>query len=112
MSIIELLNPTTEAHNIFNAMDVDIYQAVVDAKKAQEGLAVLGASNNDTPVEPVPTHNEALQAALLLQKYTKDLNDPFACKLEMMLGLFGQRVHTKEMQGMKDSKLTLYILPS
>ncbi|KIK80404.1 hypothetical protein PAXRUDRAFT_15820 [Paxillus rubicundulus Ve08.2h10] len=110
MDITELLNPAAEAHNVFGATNEDIYQAVMDAKKVWES-AVWGASDdvdNDTPVEPAPTCGEALQAVLLLRKYTEDLNDPFAHKLEMMLGSFGQMTRMKEMQGMKDSKLTSY----
>ncbi|KIK78254.1 hypothetical protein PAXRUDRAFT_16967 [Paxillus rubicundulus Ve08.2h10] len=80
MDVTELLNPTAEAHNVFNATDEDIYQVVMDAKKAWES-AVWGVSDdldNDMPIKPAPTHGEVLQAALLLQKYTEDLNDPFA----------------------------------
>lgn len=62
-------------------------------------------SDDCDTVKSAPTQNEALQAALLLRKYTKDLNDPFACRSEMMLGSFGQQTRVQEMQGMRDTKL-------
>ena len=82
-----------EAHNVFDASDEDIYQAVMEAKGARGLSATSGGDNNDHdgPVESAPTRNEALQAALLLCKYTKDLNDPFARRLETMLGSFGRQ---------------------
>ncbi|KAH0833474.1 hypothetical protein J3R83DRAFT_12595, partial [Lanmaoa asiatica] len=79
--------PTTEAHNVFDASDEDIYRTVMEARGAREQLATLGAGHHDDgddgPVESAPTRNEALQATLLPWKHTKDLNDPFACKLEI-----------------------------
>lgn len=48
-------------------------------------------SDSDGTIKPAPTQKEALQAALLLWKYVKDLNDPFAHRLEIMLGTFGQK---------------------
>jgi hypothetical protein len=41
---------------------------------------------------PVSTRNEAIQAASLLQRYKKGLDDPFTHKLDGMLGAFGQRM--------------------
>ncbi|KAI5982224.1 hypothetical protein EDD15DRAFT_2181399 [Pisolithus albus] len=111
MDIAELLDPAAETHNLFDATDTDIHDAVMEAKRSCEESAILGMSaddNNEGPVEPSPTCNEALQAVLVLQKYTKSLNDPFARKLELMLGTFGQRTRTKGMQNMKDSKITSY----
>ncbi|KAF8437529.1 hypothetical protein L210DRAFT_3545894 [Boletus edulis BED1] len=86
-------------------MDEDIYEAVMDAKTLGEQSAASGAGDDDPDevVEPAPTRSEAIRAALLLQRYTKDLNDPFACKLEAMLGLFGQQTCRTELQGMKNT---------
>ncbi|KAI5983888.1 hypothetical protein EDD15DRAFT_2152099, partial [Pisolithus albus] len=47
--------------------------------------------DSSTPAAvPGPTQKDALQASLLLREYVKD-DDPFACKLELMLGSFGLR---------------------
>jgi len=64
--------------------------------------------DSDLLVELGPARNEALQAVLILKRYVQDLDDLFACKLEMMLGSFGQRTHIAGMRSMKDSKLTSY----
>jgi hypothetical protein len=45
-----------------------------------------------------------------IMKPIEILNDPFACKLEVMLGSFGQRTHAVEMQGMMDTKVTDYFV--
>ena len=68
--LAELLNPTAEAHNVFDASDKDIYQAVMEAKGARGLSATSGEDDNDHdgPIELAPTRNEALQAALLLHK--------------------------------------------
>ncbi|KIO10228.1 hypothetical protein M404DRAFT_129242 [Pisolithus tinctorius Marx 270] len=105
MDINALLNPAVEAHQAFEATDEDIYEAVMDAKRAWEEPA---KSDDVDDESDAPTCNEALQAALLLQKYTKALDNPFARKLETMLGSFGQRTRTAGMQNMKDTKLISY----
>ncbi|KAI6011702.1 hypothetical protein BKA83DRAFT_4381489 [Pisolithus microcarpus] len=57
---------------------------------------------------PVTMHNEALQAAHLLQRHTGSLNNPFVHNLELMLGAFGQRTCTKGLLNMTDTKITSY----
>ncbi|EGO19183.1 hypothetical protein SERLADRAFT_374462 [Serpula lacrymans var. lacrymans S7.9] len=52
---------------------------------------------------PGPTWNEALQAALVLRKYVGTIDNAFAHKLEVMLGLFRQRTCAIEIQGFKDT---------
>ncbi|KAI6027857.1 hypothetical protein BKA83DRAFT_4014779, partial [Pisolithus microcarpus] len=110
MNITELLNPAAESHNIFDTTDMDIYNVVMDAQKVHEPSAVLGTSNNDDeePVKPAPTCKEALQAALLLRKYTKGLDDPCARKVESVLSTFGQMTCMKESRSMRESKITSY----
>ncbi|KAF8551878.1 hypothetical protein OG21DRAFT_1512181 [Imleria badia] len=81
MTTSELLNPAIEAHQIFDATDEDIYQAVMDAKKAREAQEASVRSRNpdggldsDEAVEPMTTRDEAQKAALALRKYTKYLD--------------------------------------
>lgn len=102
-------------HDTFNATDDNIFRSVMEAKKLRERNAGGDESANDngigmsksTPLAGL-TRTEALQAVLSLRKYVATFNDPFACKLEVMLGSFGQRTHTVEMQSMNDTKLTHY----
>ncbi|KAF8524109.1 hypothetical protein BU17DRAFT_85202 [Hysterangium stoloniferum] len=84
MNVTELLNPADEMHNIFDATDKDIYQAVMDAKAAMvQEVNGKGNSGDVEAVEPHPTRSEALQAALVLKKYMNQLDDdPFICSLE------------------------------
>ena len=58
--------------------------------------------------EPSPTRTEALDTMLTLRRYVSTFDDPFARKLELMLGSFRQKTRVVEMQGMVNSKLTDY----
>ncbi|KAF8511528.1 hypothetical protein JB92DRAFT_2725495 [Gautieria morchelliformis] len=80
----------------------------MDRKKAQEENKDSDDIDNDVPIEPAPTHHEALQAVLLLRRYVRDIDDPFTHKLEMMLGSFGQRTRAAGMKNLKDGKFTSY----
>ena len=110
MSITEFLNPAAETHNLFEATENDIYEAVMDAKTVKDGL---DGDNNDsekdvTPTKPGPARHEALQAVLTLQEYIGTINDPFVRKLEVMLNSFGWATWAAVAQSMKDTKLTDY----
>ncbi|KAI6098915.1 hypothetical protein EDD16DRAFT_1479918 [Pisolithus croceorrhizus] len=110
MDITELLNPPTEAHNIFDAMDTDIYSAVMEAKKLHKESDAVGSCDDIDvgPIELVPTHNKALQAAHLLQRYMGSLNDPLVHNLELMPGASGQRTCTKGLLNTIDTKIMSY----
>ncbi|KAF8490274.1 hypothetical protein JB92DRAFT_3245558 [Gautieria morchelliformis] len=76
MNIAELLNPADKLH-MFEGTDEDIYQSVMDVKKAQEENKDNSDNiDNDIPIEPAPTYNEALQPMLLLRRYVRDIDDP------------------------------------
>ncbi|KAF8507397.1 hypothetical protein JB92DRAFT_2960731, partial [Gautieria morchelliformis] len=96
MDIAELLNPAAESH-MFEGTDKDIYQSVITMTIVMTLMATYPSN--------APTHNEALQAVLVLGKYVRDIDDPFAHKLEMMLGSFGQRTRAAGMKTLKDNKL-------
>jgi hypothetical protein len=109
MDITELLNPAVESHNLFDATDKDIFDSVMGAKMVSEGNA--RGKDNDTDIDVPeamagPTRRELLEAALMLRKHAATLNEPFACKLEVMLGLFGQWTCAVEMQDLRDTKKT------
>ena len=97
MGITELLNPAIEANDISGTTDQDIYECVMEVKRMREHEG-LNSDDVDIP-EPVPTHCEALQAALALKRYLHTFGDDmsFACKLEGLLGLFGQQTWAAEM---------------
>ena len=96
-----------EAHDFFEATGEDIYEAVMDAKAARDGLDADDddLQSNDTLA---PTRAEALQAAMTLQKYVSTINEPTARKVEVVLESLGWATRTREMQGMKGTKLTDY----
>jgi hypothetical protein len=107
MDIAELLNPVVESHNL--STDEYIFNCVMDAKKFERNAGGDVDDHIDIPAPAGPTRRESLKAALMLRKQVATPNDPFARKLEVMLGSFGQRTRRVEMQGMTDTKLTDYL---
>jgi hypothetical protein len=87
IDIESLLNPRIEVQTTEEVSDEEIYQAVIDAKKAQENMEINGRDDigTDAHVEPHPTLHEVLQAASVLGRYIEESNDPNACKLESIL---------------------------
>ena len=105
MNTTELLNPVVEAHNMFDATDQDIFNVIMEAKRVKEGLAALGTGDvDDEPFEELPTRKEALQAMLLVYRYTKVLNNLLARTVEMTLGSFAWRICTRKCRIKRISK--------
>ena len=90
------------------ASDKEIYQAVIDAITVHENINVIGGDVDDEPVEPRPTRCDILKAASTIGKYTNELNDPLARKIEALLGSFNRQLCLEETTAMKDSVLTDY----
>ena len=91
------------------ASDKEIYQAVIDAITAHENINVIGGDDvDDEPVEPRPTQCDILKAASTIGKYTNELNDPLARKIEALLGSFNRQLCLEETTAMKDGVLTDY----
>ena len=116
IDLAELLNPAIESHDMFNVTDKDTFDSVMEVKRLWEGNLGRNPDNDansdpDSDVSactPELTCCELLQAALMLQKHIRTLNNPFARKLEMMLGSYGQQTCAFEMQNLKDTKVTDY----
>ena len=56
---------------------------------------------DDGPVEPHPTC--CLKAISTMGRYTNDLNDPFAQKIEALLGLFTRQLCFEETRHMENA---------
>jgi hypothetical protein len=90
--------------------DEEICEAVLAAKKSQEEGPINGGDDvdDDTPLEPRPTHREVFQAASIINRYTEHLDDPLARKLEAILGSFGRQMRLEKSQSMTSTCLTDY----
>jgi hypothetical protein len=111
MSLEALLNPQEELLTIEQTTDEEIFEAVMDAKKACKESPHDEGDNDikdDAPSDICPTRNEALQAALVVKKYIPELNDPFTCKLEAIIGTFGWQTRLVETQSLKPTVMTDY----
>ena len=108
MDIKALLNPAGESHVLTETSDEEIYQAVIDSISARENIEINGGDDVDIdgPVEPHPTRREVLKAVSTIGKYTNDLNDPFAQKIEALLGSFTRQLRLEETGHMKNTVLT------
>ena len=103
-----LLNPAGESHVLTETSDEEIYQAVIDSISACENIEINGGDDvdDDGPVEPYPTRREVLKVVSTIGKYTNDLNDPFARKIEALLGSFTKQLRLEETERMKNTVLT------
>ena len=107
MDIDSLLNPAGESDVLTETSDQEIYEAVVDAIRARENVDINGGDDVDNdPIEPLPMRRDVLMAVSTIEKYTNDLNDPMARKIEALLGSFNRQLHLEESRGMKDVVLT------
>ncbi|KAF5390086.1 hypothetical protein D9757_003734 [Collybiopsis confluens] len=112
MSIDSLLNPESERDLLEMVTEQDIFQAVMDAREAEENLVIAGGDDgqdDDADTLPRPSHRDALQAALLLQRYTQNMDDGYARNLEHILGSFGRATRLEEMKSLVDSSITDYL---
>jgi len=60
----------------------------------------------NTSHEPPPTRRDVLKAISTIGKYTDDMNDPIARKMEAILGTFTRQLRLDETRTMKNSVLT------
>ncbi|KAF8232920.1 hypothetical protein L208DRAFT_1269463 [Tricholoma matsutake] len=109
MDIESLLNPANKSQVLTGTSDEDIFQAVMDSIAACENIEINGGDNvnkDDIPIEPCPTQCNILKAALTINRYLNDLNNPIAHKLEVLLGLFNRQLRLEESQSTKETVIT------
>lgn len=102
MELEEILNPPGE-DGIEEATDEDIFNAVMEARREEEGRYDGDDTDTGTLVEPTPTRKptraEALQAALTIIRYIKDEEGAYFRELESALALF-----VSELEKMADTE--------
>ena len=82
---------------------------VMDAKVVQEQNGRVGDDCECAAcIKPRPIQKEALQAALILWNFIKELDNPFAYNIGLILCSFGPRTWVIETQNMKDNKVTSF----
>ena len=109
MDIKSLLNPTGKSHILTETSDQEIYKAIINAITACENIDINGGNDVDEgPVEPLLMCHDVLKAVSTIEKYTNDLNDPMAQKIEALLGSFNRQLHFEETRNMKNTVLTKF----
>ena len=86
------------------------WQAVVNAIEARENEINGGDDDGDidldTPAEARPNQRDVLKAVSTIGRYIDDMNDPFARKMEELLGSFNRQLRLEETRSMKNTVLT------
>ncbi|KAG6825310.1 hypothetical protein H0H87_009800, partial [Tephrocybe sp. NHM501043] len=90
MDINELLNPTNENkmydEGTKEEIEKDIHQAVVERRNAEQDREKNSGDDNENEVlNTRPSCQEALAAASTIQDYISDIDELFACTLEVVL---------------------------
>ena len=62
--------------------------------------------DDDISLEPCPTWRDVLKAVSTICRYTEDINEPIAQKVEAILGSFNRQICLDETKGMKNTILT------
>jgi hypothetical protein len=108
MDIEALLNPADETALIDETTNIEIFEAVMGARKKREDGT--GSDDVDDPgtIKPCPTPSEALRAISLITDYIDTINDPIARKLEGLLGSLSHQICMERSRGMKETAITDY----
>jgi hypothetical protein len=110
MDLTELLNPVNKDNNSYKEVtDEEIYQVVLERHRAEEQREINGSDDSDSnskSVEKKPSCHKALSAALTIQKYVADLDEPFAHKLKGLLASFGHQIRLDKLKSLKPTTIT------
>ena len=106
MDLESLLNPVEETQNMQETSDEDIFDAVMMAREDVAPNTVGDDVDDTSPCEPLPSRCEVMQAALLINRYVKNINEPFARKVEAVLGSLGRQTRYESQRDRVDSKIT------
>jgi len=108
MDIENLLNPVEESQNMQETSDKGIFDAVMECKKARENAHIMGGDDVDdtSPCEPLPSRCEVLHAALVINRYVQNIDDPLARRVEAVLGSLGRQTRYEAQLDKVESKIT------
>ena len=110
MDLGKLLNPVNE-HNMYDeGTEEDICRVVLErceSEQDREKNASDGIDDDpDESSEIKPSHWKALAAISTLSKYIADLDEPFACKLEVVLTSFSRQTRLDASNSLRSTTLT------
>ncbi|KAF8326961.1 uncharacterized protein EI90DRAFT_3018346 [Cantharellus anzutake] len=111
MTIAELVDSLLEIFHNEDVSDDDIFSTVTEAwGENEKDLAGQGANDADDSDDGMQTISrpEALQVALLLRAYTKQMDSTFARKMEAILAQFGSETCHQAQGSLRSSTLDRY----
>ncbi|KAG1904072.1 uncharacterized protein F5891DRAFT_946562, partial [Suillus fuscotomentosus] len=111
MDIEALLNLPEELQIMEEPRDEEIGQAVLAVRNTQEEGPINGGDDDvedDSPLEPYPTHHKVFQSASIINRYIEHLDNLLACKFEAILASFRHQIYSEESRSMSSTHLTDY----
>ena len=86
---------------------------MVDAIEACNNIEKNGGDDvdDDSPIEACPSCHDVLRAVATITCYVSELNDPFAHKIEALLGSLTRFAQKTESASVKDTVLTDFFQP-
>ena len=108
----DFVDPKDEHRGLGNGnTDGNIFEAVMKAWHAWEMMEINSGDDVDEDgcnddVEPVPTLKEVLAASSVMQSFVSNVDEPFACQLEVLLGKLGHHAWLEHSKTLWDGLLT------
>jgi hypothetical protein len=93
-----------ESQILTEISDKEIYQAVIDSSTAR--ASIVETMLTMTVLLSLFPLSAILKAVSTIGKYTNDMNDPLARKIEALLGSLNRQLRLEETRGLKDAHLT------
>ncbi|KAF5373488.1 hypothetical protein D9615_009424 [Tricholomella constricta] len=116
MNLSELLNPASEDSLYDSGTEQDIYEAVMDRRRAEDNREMNGGDVFDGDVDDLisetrPTRQEALTAASVLLSFVADVPDDYARKIEAVVAGFGRQTRLDIIRSAQPTNIT-HFFPS
>lgn len=107
MDINFLVNPPEENPNIDCADETEIFKTVMEARAAREAMDTNGGDDVDEePISETPSPSDVQKAASTIAAYLLASEEPYARKLEGLLGQMRRDLRLNETRALKPTKVT------
>jgi hypothetical protein len=108
MNIEFLLNSPEDNLNIDLATDQDIFEAVMEAREAEDNLNINGGDDDEEPVSSKPSLSDVHKAVTTIADFLIKSDDPHACRLESLLQGLKRDLRLTETRSLKTTHVTDY----
>ncbi|KAG5633350.1 hypothetical protein DXG03_007540, partial [Asterophora parasitica] len=103
-----LLNSPDKNLNMDLATDQDIFDAVMEAREAEENIDINGGDDDQEPVSSRPSPSDVCKAVTTITDFLIESGDPDARRLEGLLHGLKRNLRLTETRSMKATRVTDY----